>query len=137
MVRAQARGVIRFQDADPQDPMWRLHVQLLIGEAERDDEIQLLRDDMVRLSSLIGLLSEAPARAKLADQVYGILQKIRSRYFPWLQDTGANTLKEVMNVMADAWVRQYGDPSDPAVQARIAATEAWLEKNDLAQGSAK
>lgn len=71
--------------------------------------------------------AEGPGRVELVKRVNGQLQELIHSYMPWLPKVDAT----MADALTEQWVKQWGDPKDPAVQDRILRTVAALNEENL------
>lgn len=129
MVRAAVRGVIDYHEANVLDPAWwRRHRILLNGLAYEDD--MRTQDAMLRFHLALvgnsGLTEESfkTAQSNAKDTLYDYLNLLK----PWeILSSSAQKQAEVSR-LKQAYIRAYGDPSDPQWQAeQEEALREWKE----------
>jgi hypothetical protein len=132
MVRAAARGLVDFREADPRSTRWWAKLRLVLDELERDALVQQHR---LHYDYNLAILSrnelrEAPARQFFKDaekkltQIAGLLR-------PWAAADPEAAQRAQAEAMSKAWDQTFGRHDDPAVQADIAETVRMLNKLDV------
>jgi hypothetical protein len=132
MIQAAACGAIDFRASDPLDSKWWKQLRLVLDHLER---VGLA--EHYKLHYGYGLA--ALARDNLTDESYrkiaelteANLVRITGLLRPWERADPEEAKAAKVDHLAQAWKQIYGDPSDPAVQARIDATVRSLQKADV------
>lgn len=120
-IRAAARGIIDFRQADVRDVRWWRRANLLIRALADDDEVQGLMQALHYQLALVGnsgIRDEDFAEAQKRAQA--ILRDIIHLLQPWAaQKKGDNTVQSEIDRLTELYKSVFGDPSDPEVRARL------------------
>lgn len=127
LVQLFANGQLARVPEDTRSPRWWRIVQLLEDEQQRQNighmaDVEYIRNSILRLLPNLTLESKqsldnlANRFLSLREQAAGIQTKPQD----------ATNLSVDVNELRQRWVRLYGDPDDPVVQGRIAATVKFL-----------
>ncbi len=127
-MRAAASGAVDFTRADPRDPRWWRGLSLVLDDLERRDAAAILQ---AYAAVNLSVVSRPGADAKAALAAAGeCLAGANKALFPWEKPAEKSDIKSDAARLRDAWVRNFGDPDDPATQERIRKTVAALRGDD-------
>lgn len=121
MVCAAADSLIDFRRADPLSPRWQRHVDIILDELLVRQELEWKRlDYQYLLMACQESDLAATARQDLRQQLFELRQQLYQGIQRFRPDVAGNEARRSMaQQLRDAWVRVWGDPNDPAVQAKI------------------
>lgn len=131
MLRAAARGLIDFRRRDPLCVLWRRHVDLILTELHEQQALEWTHCDYEYL--LADWQRPLPRTPTGQHELQRRLQQTREQLFQQLQsyrpdnEDSARPASLASELRAE-WVREFGDPDDPAVRAQIDATAAALRR---------
>jgi hypothetical protein len=132
MLEAASRGALDFAAADPRDPRWWARLHLVLRQIERDDLAAIYRLRHERIAGLLAADLDDQSFKKQKAASLDLLAEVTRLLRPWENHAG-DTLQDALATMSKQWIAAWGNPEDPAVQARIDATEAYLKSLDRSQ----
>lgn len=127
MVQAAAQGIVDFDRAAPDDRWWWKRLSWILDDLEVEDRLRVLT---ARHSALCAALAAGPSADvanQLIDKIDGLTGVLEQALLPWEEGETRARLSRSAAGMSASWKRLYGDPSDPAVAAKIARTIRAIE----------
>lgn len=125
-----AQGKLDCRQADWRDPSWWRHCRLVLQQMECDDEVLILQAALRLQTSFLGnsQLSEEGWK-EVQERCQQILQRLLKRLRPWQKDA-LPTRESQREAVIRRYKEVYGDPDDPAFQAKLEASLRALEEQD-------
>lgn len=128
IVELGLRSGFDFRRHDPTDPYQRLWLRICLEHMRQQRHIQALEAASESVSAFmlhrIAVVSAEQQLTETALERARALVRSRIRLLlPWTEDENVEVERDKLR---QAWIDMYGDPDDPAVQAQIAATVAYL-----------
>lgn len=141
MLEASARGLQDFSRARVLEPEWWSRLYLHLRVLAEDREKQLLESDRRETFWRLLFATSNERQEALHNMHQHLRQSLQKLLKPWLPvETGPD--QNTLNRLEDSWRRNWGNPADPAVAAKIKATadaimqRAARNKRQLPQGRA-
>jgi len=132
MLRAAALNRFDFKTYDPDDYFQRQRLHRILGDLSREAQVSIwdlsIQYQLIRAIRNIG---NDDALKRIDETAYTTLTKSVNLQLPWLDMEselveGPTGTDAEYRSLFDQWKAEWGDPNDPAVQARIKQTAAWL-----------
>ncbi len=119
--QAAFKKVIDFSKAKVLDRQWCDYFRRRIEDLEESNFHEYGKISL--LSQAVRVIRSSDEHApKAFEKLQGEVRAVFDYYFPWAAETTKKS-REVENTkLRDSWIREFGDPDDPAVQAAIEAT---------------
>lgn len=121
MVRAAARGIVDFSEADIDDPVWYRKLRFLLVEMNKEDRRQLKRFDHAAsmTAAIVNAIQKRSPVDSMSDGLDTVIEMSNSLW-PWLK---ADKYRETMaEQLAASWANEFGDMDDPETKKRIEET---------------
>ena len=134
MIQAAAVQGIDFTAAEPRNRWWWIRTGWLLDQLEFKNVEKLYILQHQQTISVLSQKLEADAFKQQWEAANNILQHVWAINFPWSKDAKDDYKKREYERMMEKWKEKFGDPKDPAVQARFAkvATQ-WKAKSEEAK----
>lgn len=129
MCQSAAEGVIDFSRADPRDRYWWMRLLLLTDQVAARNRITIHKLHYQMTTALLSRPElSATSAEKLNENATSIVADINQQLFPWITQDRTSQLQKEGDQLRVQWAKVWGDPDDPAVQAKIAATVATMKR---------
>ena len=126
LVEAALRGIVDFRQARLRDPWWhrRLYL-LLLGYVQQLSREQGERsEDYFWLRGVLQTIAQPQSAGKILEILTDQRDRLRQSRNPFAQSQEATRPAKLVEAeqAREAWKQAFGDPADPAVQAKIQQT---------------
>lgn len=113
-VRAAARKLIDFSEADFNDKNWWRRRNLIFTALEDEHHLQFLQGNLQHCAGLLGARLEDKSFKQIQEASRDALQQTASLLFPWSIKTPEKVEGEDAEALTQLWTETFGDPNDPA-----------------------
>jgi hypothetical protein len=129
IVELGLRSGFDFRRHDPTDPYQRLWLRICLERMRQQRYTQALaaKSESViafMLHRIAVVSASQPITETSLEQARELIQSRIRLLLPWVGDENVQAERDKLR---QAWVDTYGDPNDPAVQAKIAEVVAYLQ----------
>jgi hypothetical protein len=130
MVQAAGAGMLDFSKADVLDRNWQKRVRWILDYVSSLHCIKIYEYKLQQRLALLPTLTNSFSVENCMKAIEAFRNKIINEMAPWVE-TGPKSLFEVAETMREAYVKKWGDPQDPEVQAELERLKAfWRGETD-------